>query len=469
MVVTVGPAGRRRQPALQRRRRDPVGTAARRRAQELPARLQGVLRGALVLVVARGAAQRGAARGPGGPLRRRPAVPGRRRAGRRAGRRDLRGPVGADAALQLARRRRRHGAAEPFGLDRPRRQGRLSARAGAAAVGPHDLGLRARELRRPRVHDRRGVRRPPGDRRGRRAARRGRALPARQPAARERRRHGAPARRAHAPHLLRGRRPRPAHGLSPRPTRADPAARAAPAGARASIRIRSCRRIRGPSTSAASRSSRSRRPASRSASSTRASRAWCSDSPADSTRRSRCSSRVRTFELLALPRAGHPGGDDAGPRHDRAAPSAARARLAGALGVELREIDIRAACAQHIADIGLDPKDQSSHHLPEPAGARAHADPDGPREQGGRPGRRHRRSLGAGARLLHLRRRSHRDVQRERRRAEDAGAPAARMGGGSSGLGAERDGARTRCSRRPSRRSSCLLADGRSRCRRPRT
>jgi NAD+ synthase (glutamine-hydrolysing) len=35
-------------------------------------------------------------------------------------------------------------------------------------------------------------------------------------------------------------------------------------------------------------------------------------------------------------------------------------RLAAAFGVELREIDIRPACEQHIKDIGLDPKDRQS-------------------------------------------------------------------------------------------------------------
>ena len=35
-------------------------------------------------------------------------------------------------------------------------------------------------------------------------------------------------------------------------------------------------------------------------------------------------------------------------------------RLAAAMGAELREIDIRAACTQHIRDIGLDPSDTSS-------------------------------------------------------------------------------------------------------------
>jgi NAD+ synthase (glutamine-hydrolysing) len=68
---------------------------------------------------------------------------------------------------------------------------------------------------------------------------------------------------------------------------------------------------------------------------------------------------VRTFELLARPRQGILAVTMPGPGTTERTLSSAR-RLAGALGVELREIDIRAACAQHIQDIGLDPKDQSS-------------------------------------------------------------------------------------------------------------
>jgi NAD+ synthase (glutamine-hydrolysing) len=68
---------------------------------------------------------------------------------------------------------------------------------------------------------------------------------------------------------------------------------------------------------------------------------------------------VRTFDLLGLPRAGvlaltMPG-------FGTTARSLGSARtLAEALGVTLREIDIRAACQQHIRDIGLDPADTSS-------------------------------------------------------------------------------------------------------------
>ena len=68
---------------------------------------------------------------------------------------------------------------------------------------------------------------------------------------------------------------------------------------------------------------------------------------------------VRAFDVLGLPRAGllavtMPGFGTTGRTLGNA-----RA-LAAALGVELREIDIRAACEQHIRDIGLDPSDRSS-------------------------------------------------------------------------------------------------------------
>ena len=193
-VIVVGLPVAAGQPALQRRGRDAVRDAPGRRPQELPPRLQGVLRGALVLVVARGAC------GPtcASRARRRPSAPTSSSrvgggAGRRPRGRDLRGPLGADPAEQPARRRRGDRAPEPVRLDRPRRQGRLPPRAGAAAVGPDDLGLRPRQRGRPRVHDRRRVRRPPAGGRGRRGPRRGRALPPRRPAPRHRRGHRAPA------------------------------------------------------------------------------------------------------------------------------------------------------------------------------------------------------------------------------------------------------------------------------------
>jgi len=68
---------------------------------------------------------------------------------------------------------------------------------------------------------------------------------------------------------------------------------------------------------------------------------------------------VRTFDLIGLPRkqilaVTMPGFGTTGRTLE-----SARA-LASALGVSLREIDIRAACTQHIKDIGLDPGDTRS-------------------------------------------------------------------------------------------------------------
>jgi NAD+ synthase (glutamine-hydrolysing) len=68
---------------------------------------------------------------------------------------------------------------------------------------------------------------------------------------------------------------------------------------------------------------------------------------------------VRTFELLGLDRSGILAVTmPAFGTSERTRESAHR--LAGAAGAELREIDIRAACEQHIRDIGLDPEDRES-------------------------------------------------------------------------------------------------------------
>ena len=68
---------------------------------------------------------------------------------------------------------------------------------------------------------------------------------------------------------------------------------------------------------------------------------------------------VRTFDLLGLDRAGILAVTM--PAFGTSARTRGNAhRLAEAAGAELREIDIRTACEQHIADIGLDPKDRES-------------------------------------------------------------------------------------------------------------
>jgi NAD+ synthase (glutamine-hydrolysing) len=69
---------------------------------------------------------------------------------------------------------------------------------------------------------------------------------------------------------------------------------------------------------------------------------------------------VRTFELLKRDLGGILAVTMPGPGTTGRTLGSAR-ELAGALGVELREIDIKAACAQHIRDIGLDPADRSSN------------------------------------------------------------------------------------------------------------
>jgi NAD+ synthase (glutamine-hydrolysing) len=68
---------------------------------------------------------------------------------------------------------------------------------------------------------------------------------------------------------------------------------------------------------------------------------------------------VRTFDLLALPRTGvlavtMPGFGTTARTLENAR------RIAAEAGAELREIDIRPACEQHIRDIGLDPEDRGS-------------------------------------------------------------------------------------------------------------
>ncbi len=68
---------------------------------------------------------------------------------------------------------------------------------------------------------------------------------------------------------------------------------------------------------------------------------------------------VRTFELLKRDKRQILAVTMPGPGTTERTLTSAR-RLANALGVELREIDIKAACAQHIKDIALDPNDRAS-------------------------------------------------------------------------------------------------------------
>jgi NAD+ synthase (glutamine-hydrolysing) len=68
---------------------------------------------------------------------------------------------------------------------------------------------------------------------------------------------------------------------------------------------------------------------------------------------------VKTFDLLSLPRDGIVAVTMPGFGTTTRTLGQAR-ELARALGVTLREIDIQAACRQHIQDIGLDPEDKQS-------------------------------------------------------------------------------------------------------------
>jgi NAD+ synthase (glutamine-hydrolysing) len=68
---------------------------------------------------------------------------------------------------------------------------------------------------------------------------------------------------------------------------------------------------------------------------------------------------VRTFDLLGLARSGILAVTMPGFGTTPRTLESAR-RLAAAVGAELREIDIRPACEQHIRDIGLDPGDRES-------------------------------------------------------------------------------------------------------------
>ena len=68
---------------------------------------------------------------------------------------------------------------------------------------------------------------------------------------------------------------------------------------------------------------------------------------------------ARTFDLLGLPRQGILAVTLPGFGTTTRTLDSAR-RLAACYGAELREIDIRPACEQHIKDIGLDPKDRAS-------------------------------------------------------------------------------------------------------------
>ena len=240
------------------------------------------------------------------------------------------------------------------------------------AVGAHARGLRLRQRRRPRVDDRPRVRRPPADRRERRAAGRGRALPPRRRARRDRRRRRAAARGARAPDLVR----RAVHGAAarlphawrsrpmPAPAAAPPAARDRPAPVRAR-RPRDARRAlprgvpgpdRGPRAAARARRRRS-------------GVVLGLSGGLDSTLALLVC--ARTFDLLGLPRRGilavtMPGFGTTSRTLDSARRLADGVRRGAAR--DRHPAGLRAAHQGHRAR-SEGPRER---HLPEPAGARAH-------------------------------------------------------------------------------------------------
>ena len=169
-------AAARRPPPLQLRRGRLRRPRARRRAQDLPAELRRVLRGAPVQRRRHRARARGApARRRDGAVRHRPAVQGDEPAAAEVPRRDLRGRVGADPAVELRRAGRRDGAGQPLGLEHHDRQVRLPAPARRPAVGALPRGLPVFVGRRRRVDHRPRLGRPGADLRERRPARRNRS------------------------------------------------------------------------------------------------------------------------------------------------------------------------------------------------------------------------------------------------------------------------------------------------------
>ncbi len=138
---------------------------------------------------------------------------------------------------------------------------------------------------------------------------------------------------------------------------------------------------------------------------------------------------ARTFDLLGLPRQGIlavtlPGFGTTTRTLEQRAP--ARGLLRRGAARDRHPAGLRAAHQGHRAR----PEGPREHDLPEPAGARAHPDPDGPGQQGGRARGRDERPVGARARLRDLRRRPDRDVRRQLQRAQDAREAPRRMGGG---------------------------------------
>ena len=216
---------------------DLARASARGGAEELPAELPRVLREALVRPRPRHRRGQHPGRRAGGAVRAGPDLRRRRPRRLRAARRDLRGLLGRDPALDRGGAGRRHDPRQPVGLEHHHRQVRRAPPALPLAVGPRRRGLRLFGGRAGREHHRPRLGRAGGDLRARRPAGRVGALPDRAGALHRRRRHRPHPRRADADADLqrRGRPPRrpdpavPPHRLRPpaelrgrRPDPADP-------------------------------------------------------------------------------------------------------------------------------------------------------------------------------------------------------------------------------------------------------
>ena len=153
-VLIVGRAAPGPRPALQQRRRHPSRRHPGRGAQDLPAELPRVLREAPFRLGRQRARAGNQARRPDRAVRHRPAVPLDRQRADHLPCRDLRGHLGAGAAVEPRRPRRRRSAGEPLGQQHHHRQGRDAPPAVRQPVGarqsrPMPIRRRARASRRP--------------------------------------------------------------------------------------------------------------------------------------------------------------------------------------------------------------------------------------------------------------------------------------------------------------------------------
>ena len=376
-------------PAVQLRGARLPRPPARRRAEDLPAELPRVLRGAPVHARRhRARAPRSELAGQRRAVRHRPDLPGRRaarpasctsRSARTCGCRCRRRPTPRSPARRCSPTSRRRTSRSARPSYRHQLVGNQSARCLAAYL--YSAAGHGRVDHRPRLG------RPCADLRERHAARRVGALRRHAAARRRRRRPRAPRRRPHAPEHLRRRGAAP-----PRATCA--------ASARVDFSLPSAGR-----EAARWNGEYERFPT-------------C---PADpTTRDERCeevyhiqvqglATRLRAtgikklvigvsggldsthallvcaraMDQLELPRSEHPRLHHAGLRHHRAARKSQAWQLMRAIGCSAEEIDIRPSCMQMLKDIGH-PYAQGPaglrHHLRERAGGRAHQPPVPPRQ-----------------------------------------------------------------------------------------